>query len=122
MGTSPEGDQNGQGTGDRESFEARLGAARKKHGLDRSEAAEAAEIRRRGMGAGMRIATEILAALVVGTGAGILIDRWLGISPWGLLVGFVIGCGAAFLNVVRTSRELDRHAKEARQAAEKGRN
>ena len=43
-------------------------------------------------------------ALVIGTWAGLWVDRTFGLSPWGMLVGFVLGFAAAVLNVVRITR------------------
>jgi ATP synthase protein I len=43
-------------------------------------------------------------AIVLGSGLGIWIDRTWQTSPWGTLIGFVLGCAAAVLNVVRISR------------------
>lgn len=40
-------------------------------------------------------------AIVMGAGIGLGIDRWLGTSPWGFLVFFVIGVAAGILNVYR---------------------
>ena len=48
-----------------------------------------------------RLGTEILAALIIGTGGGVLIDGWLGTKPWFLLVGFFIGMGGGVVNVYR---------------------
>lgn len=70
-----------------------------------------------GMGAGFRIAVEMLAALVVGTGLGVLLDIWLGSSPWLLILGFCLGSAAAFRNVVRTANELE--AARKREKAER---
>lgn len=96
-------------------FERRLSEARRRHGLDRSPERARKTADRRGLSAGLRIATEILAALLVGAGGGIALDRWLGTSPWLLILGFVLGCAAAFVNVMRTARELDRAAKAERE-------
>ncbi|MEQ8966492.1 MAG: AtpZ/AtpI family protein [Azospirillaceae bacterium] len=74
------------------------------------------------MGAGMRIAVELAAAVVVGTGIGIVLDRWWGTSPWMLIAFFVVGCAAGFLNVYRTAQELDRQAKERKAAGRGDRN
>lgn len=71
-----------------------------------------------GMGAGLRIAVELLAAVMVGTGIGWALDIWLGTRPWLLIVFFVVGSAAGFLNVYRTAKELDERAK-ARKAAAK---
>lgn len=90
-------------------LEDRLKAAREKaKGRAPSEYSE-------GMGAGMRISVELAAAVVVGTAIGIVLDRWLGTSPWLLIVFFVLGCAAGFRNVYRTAQELDRRAKERRE-------
>ena len=48
-----------------------------------------------------RLGTEILAALVIGTGGGVLIDGWLGSKPLFLLIGFIIGAGGGVVNVYR---------------------
>lgn len=43
-------------------------------------------------------------ALVIGTAAGLWVDRRFGTDPWGILVGFALGFAAAVLNVVRITR------------------
>ncbi|NNG04700.1 MAG: hypothetical protein HKM95_11445 [Inquilinus sp.] len=70
------------------------------------------------MGAGMRVAVELVAAVLVGTGIGIVLDKWLGTQPWLLILFFLIGCVAAFLNVYRLGQRLDREAKERRAAGQ----
>ena len=65
------------------------------------------------MGAGFRIAVELAAAIAVGTAIGIFLDRWLGTRPWLLIVFFVLGCTAGFLNLYRTAQELDRRRRES---------
>ena len=40
-------------------------------------------------------------ALVIGFGAGYLLDRWLGWSPWLSFLGFFIGVDAGIVNVYR---------------------
>ncbi len=40
---------------------------------------------------------------MVGAGLGWLIDRWLGISPWGLMVFLLLGFAAGVLNVMRSA-------------------
>jgi ATP synthase protein I len=54
-----------------------------------------------GMGLGFRVAVDILAALMVGVGIGVLLDRWLGTKPWFLIVFFLLGSAAGILNVFR---------------------
>lgn len=53
------------------------------------------------IGVALRIGTELLAAMVVGVGGGLLFDYWLGTAPWGLIVWFFLGAAAGVLNVYR---------------------
>lgn len=46
---------------------------------------------------------DIIVALVVGVGLGLVLDRWLGTSPWLLIVFFFLGAAAGMLNVYRTA-------------------
>jgi ATP synthase protein I len=52
---------------------------------------------------GFRLSTELVAGVLVGAGLGWLIDRWLGISPWGLIVFLMLGFAAGVLNVMRAA-------------------
>lgn len=52
---------------------------------------------------GFRMSTELVAGVLVGAGLGWLIDRWLGISPWGLIVFLLLGFTAGVLNVMRAA-------------------
>lgn len=65
---------------------------------------------------GLRIAVELAAAVVVGAFIGIVLDSWLGTRPWMLIVFFILGTAAGFLNVYRTAKELDQKVKERRAA------
>jgi ATP synthase protein I len=40
---------------------------------------------------------------VVGVGLGWFLDRVAGTSPWGLIVGLLLGFGAGVLNVLRSA-------------------
>ena len=55
------------------------------------------------MARGFRLSTELVAGVVVGAVIGWLLDRWLGISPWGLIVFLLLGFAAGVLNVMRTA-------------------
>src|SRR5262249_57952612 len=44
---------------------------------------------------GFRLSTEFVAGVVVGAAIGWLLDRWLGISPWGMIVFLLLGFAAA---------------------------
>ena len=56
-----------------------------------------------GLGLGFRIAVDLVAALIVGVGIGLLLDLWLGTRPWMLILFFFLGSAAGMLNVYRTA-------------------
>ena len=56
-----------------------------------------------GYARGFRLSSEFVAAVIVGAGLGWLIDRGLGISPWGLTVFLLLGFAAGVLNVMRSA-------------------
>lgn len=52
---------------------------------------------------GFRLSTELVAGVLVGAVIGWLLDKWLGISPWGLIVFLLLGFAAGVLNVMRAA-------------------
>lgn len=54
-----------------------------------------------GLGFALRIGVELVAALAVGVGIGVLLDYWLDTKPWFMVVFFFLGSAAGFLNVYR---------------------
>jgi ATP synthase protein I len=62
---------------------------------------------------GFRLSTELVAGVLVGAAIGWLLDRWLGISPWGLIVFLLLGFVAGVLNVMRGAGIVrERHLDE----------
>ena len=61
-----------------------------------------------GAGFAFKISTELVAALVVGVGIGILVDNFLGTKPFGLIIFFILGGFAGFLNVYRVIRRIEK--------------
>ena len=61
-----------------------------------------------GAGFGFKISTEIIAALVVGVGIGLIVDKYLGTKPFGLIIFFIFGALAGFLNVYRVMRRIEK--------------
>jgi len=51
-------------------------------------------------------AISLFAAVVSGLILGWLLDRWLGTSPWLLVVGLVLGAAAGFYEFLRASAKL----------------
>lgn len=56
-----------------------------------------------GLGGAFRIGVEMVSALAMGVGIGLGLDWWLGTKPWFLVVFFLLGSAAAFLNVYRVA-------------------
>ena len=56
-----------------------------------------------GYARGFRLSSELVAGVLVGGGIGWLIDRWLGIAPWGLIAFVLLGFAAGVLNVMRSA-------------------
>jgi ATP synthase protein I len=56
-----------------------------------------------GYAKGFRLSSELVAGVLVGAGLGWLIDRLLGVSPWGLIIFLLLGFAAGVLNVMRSA-------------------
>jgi ATP synthase protein I len=80
-------------------LDARLRKARQREAGE--SGSEAARPGFTGVAFAFRIGVELVAALAVGAGVGLLVDYWLGTKPWGLVVFFILGWGAGVLNVYR---------------------
>tara|TARA_B100001123_G_scaffold239890_1_gene268386 strand:- start:716 stop:1000 length:285 start_codon:yes stop_codon:yes gene_type:complete len=63
---------------------------------------------KKGMSFGFRIGIEIVAALVVGVSIGIIVDKYLNTKPFGLIIFFILGSLAGFLNVYRVMRRIEK--------------
>ena len=61
---------------------------------------------RSGLAFAMRIGVEMVATLIVGGGIGLLLDRWLGTTPWLMLVFFILGAAAGLVNIYRVMTGL----------------
>ncbi|MEX2615164.1 MAG: AtpZ/AtpI family protein [Alphaproteobacteria bacterium] len=84
-------------------LKARLSVARNQHDKgDRGESGKGGKKNdQNGLGFALRIGTDLVAALVVGVGIGVLLDYWLETKPWFLIVFFLLGAAAGFLNIFR---------------------
>ena len=61
-----------------------------------------------GTGFAFKISTELIAALVVGVGIGLIVDNYLGTKPFGLIIFFILGSFAGFLNIYRVMRRIEK--------------
>jgi len=60
-----------------------------------------------GFARGFRLSSELVAGVLVGAGLGWLLDRWLGTTPWGLMLLGLLGFAAGVLNVMRAAGVVD---------------
>lgn len=104
---------------DRSSFERRVSDLDKR--LDDVRAHHAAKdlddgsaaVRARGMAYGLRMASELVGAVLVGGIIGYFLDQWLGSWPWLFLVFFFLGFAAGVVNVTRAFTRLQEEIKTA---------
>jgi len=68
-------------------------------------------------GQAFKMATELVAGVVVGGGIGWVLDGVLGTRPWLLIVFFFLGFAAGLLNLVRAAQRLQRGAEAQQRAA-----
>jgi ATP synthase protein I len=75
---------------------------------DRADDFERSSSGNSGLGRAFRMSAEFMAGVIAGGGLGWLFDRWLGTSPWGLIVFLMLGFAAGIYNVMRASGFMTR--------------
>ena len=63
------------------------------------------------MGSAFRLGTELVAAVVVGTIIGFILDNWFVTKPWFIITFFFIGVIAGILNVIRVANNMQKEDK-----------
>ena len=58
------------------------------------------------LGVAFKMSTEMVAAVVVGTIIGFILDNWFGTKPWLILIFFFVGVIAGILNVVKSAKSM----------------
>ena len=58
------------------------------------------------IGVAFKLSTEMVAAVVVGTIIGFILDNWFGTKPWLILIFFFVGVVAGILNVIRSAKDM----------------
>ena len=58
------------------------------------------------LGMAFKMSTEMVAAVIVGTIIGFILDNWFGTKPWLILIFFFVGVIAGILNVVRSAKSM----------------
>ena len=56
------------------------------------------------LGIAMKLSTEMVAAVIVGTIIGFILDTWFDTKPWFILIFFFVGVAAGITNVFRSAK------------------
>lgn len=62
----------------------------------------------KGIGAGLRIVSDLVAGVGVGVFLGLGIDAVAGTSPWGLIICLLFGFGGGVSNAIRSAQAIGR--------------
>ena len=60
------------------------------------------------LGNALKLGTELVAAVVVGTIIGFILDNWFGTKPWLIIIFFFLGAAAGMLNVIRAANRMQK--------------
>ena len=63
------------------------------------------------LGKALKISTELVAAVVVGSTIGFLLDNWFDTKPLLIICFFFIGVAAGMLNVFRVAKKMHKNYK-----------
>jgi ATP synthase protein I len=83
-------------------LDARIRKAREERAAKDAGPGSAGGLPQGAFGWALRVGVDLVAAIVVSTGGGLMLDRWLGTAPWFLIVFFGLGAAAGVMNVYRT--------------------
>ena len=60
------------------------------------------------LGSAFKISTELVAAVVVASIIGFILDQWFDTKPWFIIFFFFVGVAAAILNVIRSAKLMQK--------------
>ena len=84
----------------KEQLKDRLKNARKKLKVEKENP------RTSNIGQAFKLSTELVAAVLVGTIIGFILDNWFDTKPWLIIIFFFVGVVAGILNVIRSAKKL----------------
>ena len=84
----------------REQLKDRLKNARKKLKVEKKN------VQTSNIGQAFKLSTELVAAVLVGTIIGFILDNWFDTKPWLIIIFFFVGVVAGILNVIRSAKKL----------------
>ena len=89
----------------KEKFKTRLEIAKKKISDNRNKNSEKKTSL---LGIAFKMSTELVAAVLVGTIIGFILDNWFGTKPWLILIFFFVGVIAGILNVIKSAKNMQK--------------
>ena len=64
------------------------------------------------LGKALKISTELVAAVVVGSTIGFILDNWFDTKPWLTIVFFFMGVTAGILNVIKSAKKMQKNFRK----------
>ena len=61
------------------------------------------------LGAALKLSTEMVAAVLVGSIIGFILDNWFDSKPWLTIIFFFAGAVAGILNVIRSAKLMQKN-------------
>ena len=58
------------------------------------------------MGSAVKLGTELVSAVLVGTIIGFILDTWFDTKPWLIILFFFLGSIAGILNVIKVAKKM----------------
>ena len=89
----------------KQSFKTRLEIAKKKIS---NKNVDSKNEKNSNFGEAFKMSTELVAAVVVGTIIGFILDEWFGTKPWLILIFFFVGVIAGIMNVIKSAKKMQK--------------
>ena len=93
---------------DLENLKTRLKIAKSKLQKNKSENTDKKGIF---LGNAFKLGTELIAAVIVGTIIGFILDNWFGTKPILIIIFFFFGAATGILNVIKAAKKMQKDMK-----------
>ena len=60
------------------------------------------------IGQAFKLSTELVAAVLVGTIIGFILDNWFDTKPWLIIIFFFVGVLAGIINVIKSAKKMQK--------------
>ena len=91
-----------------EDLKTRLKIAKSKLQKDKTQNADKKGVF---LGNAFKLGTELIAAVIVGTIIGFILDNWFGTKPLLIIIFFFFGAAAGIINVIKTAKKMQKDIK-----------